>query len=36
VSLEQAVPRRSLKRYTAGSDITVYTDPDDPDAFALG
>ena len=36
VSLEQAVPLRSRKLYAEGSRITVYGDPQDPDAFALG
>lgn len=36
VSLEQAVPPRSRKLYTEGTRITVYGDPQDPDAFALG
>ena len=35
-TLEQAVPRRSLERYGEGNRITVYSDPNDPDAFALG
>ena len=35
-TLERAVPRRSLERYGEGNRITVYSDPNDPDAFALG
>jgi hypothetical protein len=30
------MPRRSLKLYGEGARITVYCDPDDPGAFALG
>ncbi|MDZ5622038.1 hypothetical protein SFC88_14415 [Nocardioides sp. HM23] len=36
VAFDQAVPQKSLKRYPVGSDITVYLDPDDEDAVALG
>jgi hypothetical protein len=36
VGFEQAVPPQSLKRYQVGSAITVYLDPDDEDAVALG
>jgi len=34
--MEQAVPPRSLELYRAGNKITVYSDPIDPDALALG
>ena len=33
---EQAVAKRAMKHYQAGSAITVYTDPEEPEAFALG
>ncbi len=36
VTMEQAVPPRSLELYSAGNEITVYSDPIDPDALALG
>jgi len=36
VTMEQAVPPRSLELYRAGNKITVYSDPIDPDALALG
>lgn len=36
VAFDQAVPPQSLKRYQAGSGITVYLDPNDADAIALG
>lgn len=36
VTMEQAVPPRSLKLYRVGNQITVYSDPTDPDALALG
>jgi len=36
VVFEQAVPPQSLKRYQVGNAITVYLDPDDEDAVALG
>ncbi len=36
VTMEQAVPSRSLSSYSAGSRITVYTDPGNPEAIALG
>jgi len=36
VAFEQAVPQQSLKRYQVGSAITVYLDPEDEGAVALG
>jgi hypothetical protein len=35
VTFEQAVAKRALDRYEAGAQITVYVDPDAPDAVVL-
>jgi hypothetical protein len=36
VTIEQAVPKRAMKRYADGSQVAVHTDPDDENAVVLG